>query len=296
MRLDRRKKIQILFLIWSGIGFFLNPLPLFARKSHPSMAAVRSGGTCHVEPDQELMKSDSTFHSFLKSAEQLNAYLRLHFKEDTPDRYEPLVRAAADVFELPEQFLTCLFFKESTFKSNAKSFAGAKGIAQLMPIAAKEINQLVAIKNNVRPAYRDRWEKYFDEISKSRDRCPVPNGFGPKQVIDPVSAIAGGALLARFYYDKLISGKNNYSNTDLFVLLSGAYDMGYFGFDHICSDKLTLSQCKMKVPPETYSQMIAVENCIQPNNWSGMIIPMPSPGVGGRSYRSVPQNTRVPRR
>jgi len=242
---------------------------------------------CQVSPDQKILADQSTFHILLKSADQLKEYLTRHYKDDTPDSYVPLVHAAANVFELPEQFLTCLFFKESVFNPKAKSGAGAKGIAQLTPLAAKEINRQVATQSGLKPPYLDLWKEYFDAISVSIKSCPVPNGFSLKNLSDPIASIGGGALLARIYFDRLKSERPNIKKSDLYVFLAAAYDMGLYGFEHTCGPSVSLEDCKHKINPETYSQMVAVQNCIEPNNWESMTVPTSdAPSVKARSSKS----------
>lgn len=254
-------------------GFFsLMGILLSASTSFGSSAHHGQSIHCKVSPDENILADQSTFHVLLKSAEELKDYLTRHYKDDTPDSYVPLVHAAANVFELPEQFLTCLFFKESVFNSKAKSESGAKGIAQLTPLAAKEIHRQVATQSGLKPPYRDLWEEYFDAISANIKSCPVPNGFSLKQVSDPITSIGGGALLARIYFDRLNSERPNIKKTDLYVFLAAAYNMGLYGFEQVCGPSVSLDACKRKINPETYSQMVAVQNCIEPNNWESMTV------------------------
>lgn len=286
MILRRLKRIVILVGVIS-LGLVSSSFSKEVRRSNRTHHTSVPG--CQVHPDQELVnRSDETFYHFLKSADQLTEYLNHHFNQDTPDSYEPLVRAAASVFELPEQFLTCLFFKESTFKSKAVSVAGAKGVAQLTTVAAKEINHYIELKKDSRTAYRDRWESYFDLISENKDRCPVPSKFGSREITDPVTSIAGGALLAKVYYDQLIDNRSQMNQLDVFVLLSGAYNMGLSGLENACNEKTSAEQCKWKVSAETYSQMVAVRNCMEPNNWQGMTIVKPQ--------RTSQANSSAPRK
>lgn len=60
--------------------------------------------------------------------------------KNNPD-YLKWTKSAAEKYGIPAELLARLFYKESTYDKNRVSQAGAKGIAQLMPIAVKALGQ-----------------------------------------------------------------------------------------------------------------------------------------------------------
>ena len=55
-------------------------------------------------------------------------------------RYTKAILDAADEFNLPEQLILSVAYHESRFAPRAHSYAGARGIMQVMPFWAKEIS------------------------------------------------------------------------------------------------------------------------------------------------------------
>lgn len=54
-----------------------------------------------------------------------------------PNDYSPLIKKAADQFQLPERLISSIIQHESSFKNHTVSPAGAQGLMQLMPGTAK---------------------------------------------------------------------------------------------------------------------------------------------------------------
>jgi soluble lytic murein transglycosylase-like protein len=57
----------------------------------------------------------------------------------TKSNYLKMTKAAAQKYGIPPELLARLFYKESTYDRNKVSDAGARGIAQLMPVAVREL-------------------------------------------------------------------------------------------------------------------------------------------------------------
>lgn len=62
-------------------------------------------------------------------------------------KYLPMIKTAAEAFELPPTVLACLFFRESMFNPRAKSKVGAVGLSQQMPNNLKYISNLLTARS-----------------------------------------------------------------------------------------------------------------------------------------------------
>lgn len=91
-------------------------------------------------------KADSPF----KDMKSLDLYLKRYRKGCTDkhhdqylNEYKAYIEKAAKTFAIPQQFLTCLLFKENQFSNGDISRTGALGIAQFMPGTIDHINSIL---------------------------------------------------------------------------------------------------------------------------------------------------------
>lgn len=92
-----------------------------------------------VDPNQPLTIGQQTRVNSL-----INAYRRRTGAQDNAGTYAPTIASAADQYGLDPSLLTRQLGRESSFNPNAKSSAGAEGIAQFMPATAKRYGVDVA--------------------------------------------------------------------------------------------------------------------------------------------------------
>lgn len=60
--------------------------------------------------------------------------------ERNPDAFDPLIRDAAEAYDIPFEFVKAVIRVESAFDPHAISHAGAQGLMQLMPGTAESLN------------------------------------------------------------------------------------------------------------------------------------------------------------
>jgi soluble lytic murein transglycosylase len=93
-----------------------------------------------------------------------------------PDRYWDEVQAAASGFSYPARMLHALVREESMFNKDIVSFAGAKGLAQLMPATAATVAKSLGLSryNLANPAENVRLgARYLDDVLRSLGGDPA---------------------------------------------------------------------------------------------------------------------------
>ncbi len=71
--------------------------------------------------------------------------------EDFKNKYSTMVDHASKVCSIPSTALSCFYFRESKWDSNDKSYAGAMGIAQIMPALKTTLNRYISNKPGFTP-------------------------------------------------------------------------------------------------------------------------------------------------
>ncbi|MCM2278969.1 MAG: transglycosylase SLT domain-containing protein [Oligoflexia bacterium] len=232
----------------------------------PAWAVASLGQPCTLDRSHRL---DVAF----REIENVHDFLVDFFGREPPEEYQAMITAAARSFRLPEAFLTCLFVRESGGKwdAQAKSDAGAVGLAQLMPAPIEDIHSIINLppgsaSGESRAAVKKRlsgvWRTYWENGLKR----PVPLKFDQAEALKPESAIGAGALWVRYYLEILKSeGPWNLTPMDLLMLTSGAYNRGVNTFVKECKG-LGVAECVQRMrrrSPETYHHMGAVRRCME---------------------------------
>lgn len=90
---------------------------------------------------------------FLSNNEILNNQLALRF----PLAYKSTVKRYAKSYAVPPEFVYAIIRQESSFREDAMSFAGAKGLMQIMPATASVVSKMNKI------SYRDQKQLFTSE-------------------------------------------------------------------------------------------------------------------------------------
>ena len=106
--------------------------------------------------------------------------------------YDEIIKNYAEEINIDWRILSALIYQESQFKVNAKSWAGARGLMQLMPATAKQfgVNDITDPMQNLDAGmrYLDWLDDYWsDEIPDSTERLKFVLGsynIGPGHIID----------------------------------------------------------------------------------------------------------------
>ena len=169
-----KKIIQILLLIL--ILLFLNigykyPLNSEAKTNNNSEYQIEI-----LNLKTQLNSLEDNYNKYVKMYENL---YKLSFKQqiefeseiiipkDFEFKYIEFIYNVANEFNIPSRIAFRLIYKESIFNHNAKSFAGAKGIMQLMP--------------NTKNFY---YKKYYNDIINISDSVMVDIYIGLKYLKD----------------------------------------------------------------------------------------------------------------
>jgi soluble lytic murein transglycosylase-like protein len=81
--------------------------------------------------------------------------------------YKGYIELAAEEFDLPVQFLTCVLFKESKFDKNAESHTGAEGLGQFIDDTQATVDTIVG-RVKTSEAKRDEHRELLDRLIEKR--------------------------------------------------------------------------------------------------------------------------------
>ena len=85
-----------------------------------------------------------------------------------PDHYWDLLQSVASEYRFDPRIFHSLVREESSFNKDIRSWAGAKGLSQLMPATARRVAKWLG-KSNGRTALQTRWRHHHCDYQRQRE-------------------------------------------------------------------------------------------------------------------------------
>ena len=218
-----------------------------------------------VVPGQEALKEHT----------DLMRYLTTHFKVTFPDRYKEYIKRAAAAFSLPEQFLVCLFVRESgpEMRIRAVSPVGASGISQLMPAVKTDIIRYIKgnSSDDLIRSLKESWHKFWESGERELNSSKLSHS----SFSDPEVSIVGGTFWSKYYMEKLVrSMARPLTEIEKLLITSAAYNYGLRKkLIESCDEGTSYEECEERVghlSHETYTHMKTIRHCMERGNWKSM--------------------------
>jgi len=144
------------------------------RKTSPELLALINQGLIEIKkkPDYNVI-----YKKYFENKRQFHKRLDSEYFTVTTgkfSKYDDIVKKYADDLGWDWILVKSLIYQESMFNSNNQSWAGAKGLMQLMPSTAKElgVTDISNPEQNIRAGskYLKRMHSYWDQIPDSIQR------------------------------------------------------------------------------------------------------------------------------
>ncbi|AZV41777.1 lytic transglycosylase [Peribacillus asahii] len=103
------------------------------------LTEVLSSDTLGDKTAQSLGSVWSTLSNNIRMPSQSHAIPQASSTSDKKTDYDAIITEAAALYKLPEKLIKSVIQQESNFNSDAKSYAGASGLMQLMPATARSL-------------------------------------------------------------------------------------------------------------------------------------------------------------